>query len=116
MEIVVVVAVVVAAAVVVVAAAVVLTLKGAIQDFCILNSPNCTTNCLQHVHSSGQGEIDCKSRATHWALIACNNPCAALYEGKPLTDEEGEETGVHGRNLSTTIFRKCHLEVLKPEN
>ena len=35
----------------------------------LLQSPHCTTNCLQHVRSSGPGAIVCKSRATHPALI-----------------------------------------------
>ena len=29
-----------------------------------LQSPHCTANCLQHVRSSGQGVVVCKSRAT----------------------------------------------------
>ena len=43
--------------------------KGAIRDF--LQSPHSAANCLQHVRSSGQGAIVCKSRATHRALITC---------------------------------------------
>ena len=54
-------------------------LKGAIQDF--LQSPHCTTNCLQHVRSSGQGAVMCKSPATRPALITCNIACATVYEG-----------------------------------
>ena len=38
---------------------------GAIGEF-KLQSPHCATNCLQHVRSSGQGAIVCKSCATHW--------------------------------------------------
>ena len=53
--------------------------KGAVRDF--LQSPHCTANCLQHVRSSGQGAIVCKSRATHGALITCNMSCATWYEG-----------------------------------
>ena len=58
---------------------IIITLKGAIQD--ILQSPHCTTNRLQHVHSSGLGVIMCKSRASHQALITCNMQCATWYEG-----------------------------------
>ena len=29
-----------------------------------LQSPHCSANCLQHVHSNGPGAIVCKSRAT----------------------------------------------------
>ena len=41
----------------------IIALKGAIQDF--LQSHHCAVNCLQHVRSSGQGAVVCKSRATH---------------------------------------------------
>ena len=53
---------------------IVIALKGAVQDF--LQSPHCTTNCIQHVHSSGQGTVVCKSCATCQALIiaACHVP------------------------------------------
>ena len=50
-----------------------ITFKGAIQDF--VQSPHCAANCLQHVRSSGQGAIACKSRATHQGIIACNTSC-----------------------------------------
>ena len=40
-----------------------------------LQSPHCAANCLQHVRSSGQGAIICKSRSTHRELIACNLSC-----------------------------------------
>ena len=52
--------------------------KGAIRDF-FLQSPHCTANCLQHLRSSGQGAIVCKSRATLQAHITC---CVPL--GTPL--------------------------------
>ena len=58
---------------------IIIALKGRVRD--ILQSPDCATNCLQHVHSSGQGVIVCKSRATHRALIMCNMSCATWYEG-----------------------------------
>ena len=45
-----------------------------------LQSPHCPTNCLQHVRSSGQGEIMCTSRATYRVLITCNMLCASWYE------------------------------------
>ena len=44
----------------------VIALKGAIWDF--FQSPLWAVNCLQHVCSSGQGTIVCKSCATHWPL------------------------------------------------
>ena len=47
----------------------------------LLQSPHCAKNCLQHVRSSGQGAIVCKSRVTHRALITCNMSCATWYEG-----------------------------------
>ena len=50
---------------------IIVALKGAIRDFYSLF----TANCLQHVRSSGQGAIMCKSRATHRALIMCNMSC-----------------------------------------
>ena len=46
-----------------------------------LLSPHCTTTCLQHVCSSGQGTVVCKSHATHQALITCNMSYAMWYEG-----------------------------------
>ena len=48
---------------------IIIAFKGAIRDF--LHSPHSAANCLQHVRSSGQGAIVCKSRATHRALITC---------------------------------------------
>ena len=41
-----------------------------------LQSPRCVTNCLQHVHSSGQGTIVWQSRATHLAPITYNTSSA----------------------------------------
>ena len=46
-----------------------IALKGAMRDFA--QFPHCAADCLQHVHSSGNGAIVCKSRATHRALITC---------------------------------------------
>ena len=46
-----------------------------------LQSPRWATNCLQHVHLSGQGKIVCKSSATHWVLVTCNMSCASWYKG-----------------------------------
>ena len=43
-------------------------------------SPHCTTNCLQHVLSSGLGAIKCKSHAAQRALITCNMSCVMWYE------------------------------------
>ena len=34
-----------------------------------LQSPHCATNCLQHIHSSGQGAVVCKSYANHVQCI-----------------------------------------------
>ena len=48
---------------------IIIAFKGAIRDF--LQSPHSAANCLQHVRSSGQGAIVCKSRAIHRALITC---------------------------------------------
>ena len=45
---------------------IIIAFKAAVQDF--LQSPRCAVNCLQHVRSSGQGTIVCKSRATHQRL------------------------------------------------
>ena len=42
-----------------------------------LKSPHCAAKCLQHVRSSGPDAIECKSRATHRALITYNVRCAA---------------------------------------
>ena len=52
-----------------------ITFKGAIRDF--LQSPHCATNCLQHICSSSQGAIVCKSCARHRAIIACNTSCGS---------------------------------------
>ena len=49
---------------------IIIAFKGAIRDF--LQSPHRAANCLQHARSSGPGAIECKSRATHRALITCN--------------------------------------------
>ena len=43
----------------------------AIQDF--VQSPHCATNYFQHVRSSAQGAILCKSRVAHLALITCQS-------------------------------------------
>ena len=53
---------------------IIIAFKGSNRDF--LQSPHCAENCCQHVHSSGQGAIVCKSRATHRALFTCNMQCA----------------------------------------
>ena len=48
----------------------------------LLQSPHCPANCLQHVRSSGQAAVVCKSRAiTHRTLITCNMSCTTWYEG-----------------------------------
>ena len=47
----------------------------------LLQSPHCTTNCLQHIRSSGQSTIMCKSHGTHRALVMCNMLCTTWYEG-----------------------------------
>ena len=47
--------------------------------------PHCVATCLQHVRSSGQDAMVCKSRATHRphrTLITCNM-CTTWYEGTP---------------------------------
>ena len=49
-------------------------------QFCFAQFPHCAVNCLQNVHSSGQGAIVCKSRAIRRALITCNM-CATWYKG-----------------------------------
>ena len=46
-----------------------------------LQSPHCAANCFQHVHSNGPGAVECKSCATHRALITCNMWCAMWYKG-----------------------------------
>ena len=45
-----------------------------------IRSPHCATNRLQHVRSSGEGGIVCRSRATHRPLIT-GSMCATWYEG-----------------------------------
>ena len=49
--------------------------------FFFVQSPYSAANCLQHVHSSGQGAIMCKSRTAHRVLITCNMSCATWYKG-----------------------------------
>ena len=46
-----------------------------------LQSPHCTTNCLQHKHSSSLGTIMCKSHATHWVLFMYNMLCVIWCKG-----------------------------------
>ena len=46
-----------------------------------LQPPHCATNCLQHVRSSCQEAIVCKSRSTHQVLLPCSMLCAMWYEG-----------------------------------
>ena len=58
---------------------IIITLKGAIRGF--VQSPPCAANCLQHVRSSGQGAIVCKSRVTYPAFIMCNMSHATRYKG-----------------------------------
>ena len=53
-------------------------IKGAFWDF--VQSPHHAMNCLQCIHSSGQGTVLCKSHATRQALITCMS-CATWYEG-----------------------------------
>ena len=50
-----------------------IVLKGAVRTF--LQSPHCAANSLQHIRSSSQGAIVCKSCATHRALITINMSC-----------------------------------------
>ena len=58
---------------------IIIALKGTSQDF--LQSPHCAMNCLQHVRSSGQGAIVCKSRNTSSACHAQHVLCATWYKG-----------------------------------
>ena len=51
-----------------------------------LQFPHCATNCLQHVCSSGQSAIVCKSCATHRALTACNMSCEETAQLLSLTE------------------------------
>ena len=37
-----------------------------------LQFPHCAANCLQHVHSNGQGTVVYKSCARHRTFITCN--------------------------------------------
>ena len=52
--------------------------KGSIRD---LQSPHCTTICLEHIHCSGQGAMVYKSHTIHGALLMCNVLCGMWYEG-----------------------------------
>ena len=58
---------------------IIITLKGTSRDFS--QSPQCTVNCLQHVRSSGQGAIVCKSHTTHPVPIISSMPSATWYKG-----------------------------------
>ena len=112
---------------------IIIALRGAIPDF--LQSSHCAANFLQHVRSSGQGAIVCKSHATHRAFITCFTSCATWYEGaaqllsltelNPISFSfillvETISRRRRGGNQSTrrkplmTSLRKCHI--LKPEN
>ena len=51
---------------------IIIALKGAIRHFFFLQTPHCAAIFLQHVRSSGQGAIVCKSRVTHRTLITCS--------------------------------------------
>ena len=53
---------------------IIIAFKGANRDV-FLQSPQCAANYLQHVRSSGQGAIECKSRATHRTIITYNVSC-----------------------------------------
>ena len=57
-----------------------------------LQSPHCAANCLQHVCSSGQRAIVCKSRAIFRALITCNMSYATWYEGTTQLELDGGHT------------------------
>ena len=46
-----------------------------------LQSSRTDSNLPEHVRSSGQGAIVCKSRESHRALISCKMSCATWYEG-----------------------------------
>ena len=100
-----------------------------------VHSHNCAANCLQHVRSSGQGGIICKSRATCRALITCNMSCATWYEGTAqrlsLTEfishlfhlyligwtfnwwRRGGNRSIRGKPLTMSL-KKYHI--LKPDN
>ena len=45
-----------------------------------VQSPHCAANCLEHVRSSGQGAIVCKSHATHGVPFTCNMSCTMWYD------------------------------------
>ena len=109
------------------------TLKGVIRDF--LQSPHCAARCLLHVHSSDQGAIVCKSRATHLALITYNMwdmirrdssaitfgrleiafTLSVFYRLTPLTDEGWEETGVPGETPDDELQKMPHTKARKFE-
>ena len=90
-----------------------------------LQSPHCAANRLQHVRSSGQGAVVCKSLATHRALITCNMSCyvprgtkgqlsfeilqslnlnyfSFILLAEPLTDDAPKTTRPRGRWRLTT--------------
>ena len=54
---------------------IIIAFRGAIRDFS--QSPHCVANYLQHLRSSRQGAIMCKSRATRRVLsrTACRVTC-----------------------------------------
>ena len=113
-------------------------MKCAIQD--LWQSPHCTANCHQHVHSSGPGAIVYKSFAAHRSLITYNISCGTWYEGtaqvfkfwqswnriyfcfillaEPLTDnhEGGEKTGVPGENPWRQASEKPEDSSLKQDS
>ena len=106
--------------------------KGADQDI-LLQSPQCASNCLQNVRSSGPGVIVCKACATHRAFITCNMSLGTkgqlsywvwqnwncIYFSAILLTETINRW-MRGRNWSTQrkplkmSFRNCHI--LKPKN
>ena len=47
----------------------------------LVPSPHGVTNCLQHAHTSDQGAVMCKSRATLQVLIMCNMLCDTWCRG-----------------------------------
>ena len=54
----------------------IIAFKGTIQDF--LQSPHCTVNRRQHVHSSGPGTIICKSHE-HIERLSCATCCVTCH-------------------------------------
>ena len=60
-----------------------------------LQSCHNTTNCLQHIQLSGKGAVECKSRATHRALVTCNMSCATGYEGTAAVVDPSQIKQVH---------------------